>query len=45
MNDVLQMAVHRKNVCAIYVAYMTDGHEFAGRFSVPPTDGARASTP
>ena len=45
MNGVLRMEVHRKNLCAIYVAYMADGHELAGRFSLPPTDGARASTP
>jgi len=45
MNGVLQIAVHRKTACVIYVAYVAGGHEFAGRFSMPPTDGARASAP
>jgi len=45
MNGVLQVAVHRKTVCVIEIAYVTGGREFAGRFSMPPTDGARASAP
>jgi hypothetical protein len=45
MNGVSQVAVQRKTACTIFVAYMAGGHEFAGRFSLPPTDGARASSP
>jgi hypothetical protein len=45
MNGVLQVAVWRKTACAIFVAYAAGGHKFAGRFSLPPTDGARASAP
>jgi hypothetical protein len=45
MNGVSQFAVHCNIACVIYVAYAAGGHEFAGRFSLPPTDGARASSP
>jgi hypothetical protein len=45
MNGVLHVAVHCNIACVIYVAYVASGHEFAGRFSLPPTDGARASSP
>jgi hypothetical protein len=45
MNGDFQTAVQRKTARVILVAYLADGHEFAGRFALPPTDGARASRP
>jgi hypothetical protein len=45
MNRVLQALVHGKTVDVIDSLCVSGGREFVGRFSVPPTDGARASTP
>jgi hypothetical protein len=43
MNGLSQVAVRPKTARTIFVAYFAGGYEFAGRFSLPPTDGARAS--
>ncbi len=40
MNGDFQTAMQRKTACVILVAYPAAGREFAGRFSLPPTDGA-----
>jgi hypothetical protein len=37
MSGIVRDNVHRKTVS------VTGGREFVGRFSLPPTDGARAS--
>jgi hypothetical protein len=39
MNGVLNDTVHRR------IVSVTGSYEFVGKFSVPPTDGARASMP